>query len=360
MTEKDTQSAGGDLIPIREGEEIDREALRAYLHGRLEGADGPIRVEQFSGGAANLTYLLGFGSGPEAVHYVLRRPPVGPVAATAHDMRREFRALSVLWKYFPPAPRAYLYCEDPSVIGAPFFIMERRSGVVIRHVVPAIFGGGKDLVANRKISQVLIDTLVDLHAVSPVESGLGRLGKPEGFLARQVRGWTDRYERAKTSDVAVVKELTRWLEDNLPPSPPPTLLHNDWRLDNMAVAKDDPGRCVAVYDWDMCTVGDPLADLGALLSLWFDPGEELAATSPMPTQVPGFMTRNEAVGRYAERSGRDVNHLAYYFVFGTFKIAVVVQQIYHRYHRGQTKDARFEIFGAVAEALFQLAAARRP
>ncbi len=360
MTEEIARKPGEELIPIREGEDFDHESLRAYLHGRLEAADGPIHVKQFGGGQANLTYLLRFGAGLAAVEYVMRRPPVGLVTATAHDMGREYRALSILWKYFPPAPRAYVYCEDPSVIGAPFFIMERRSGVVVRHVVPEIFGGGNDPVANRKLSQVLIETLADFHAVDPVESGLDRLGKPEGFLARQVRGWTDRYKRAKTSDIAIVNELARWLEDNLPESPPPTLLHNDWRLDNMAVAQDDPGRCVAVYDWDMCTVGDPLADLGSLLSLWFDPGEDLAVTSPMPTQVPGFMTRNEAVQHYVARSGRDMSHLTYYFVFGTFKIAVVLQQIYHRYHHGQTKDARFEPFGAVAEALFQLAAARRP
>jgi aminoglycoside phosphotransferase (APT) family kinase protein len=200
------------------------------------------------------------------------------------------------------------------VIGAPFFVMERKRGVVVRREVPEIFGGGRDPLANRKLSEIVIDALADFHAVDPVASGLDRLGKPEGFLARQVKGWTDRYARAKTSEVAVVDELARWLEETLPPPGPATLLHNDWRLDNMAVAEDDPGRCVAVYDWDMCTVGDPLADLGPLLAVWFEAGEELTALAPMPSQVPGFLTREEALRRYAERSGRRGPHPGWYFL----------------------------------------------
>jgi len=174
-----------------------------------------------------------------------------------------------------------------------------------------------------------------------------------------VRGWAGRFERAKTDDIPVADELTRWLESEMPDSPPATLLHNDWRLDNMAVAEDDPGRCVAVYDWDMCTVGDPLCDLGTLLSVWNDPGE-YGGTSPMPTSADGFMKRDEAVARYGERSGRDVSGLPYYLVFGTYKMAVVLQQIYVRYHRGQTQDARFAGMGDAARALFDLAASRRP
>ena len=360
MADSIPPGAASEVIPIREGEDFDHGSLQAYLRGKIEGADAALTIEQFGGGHANLTYLLRFGAGPKAREYVLRRPPIGPVAATAHDMGREYRALSALYRFFPPAPRAYLYCEDPAVIGSPFFVMERKRGIVVRREVPSHFGGGNDAVANRKLSEVVIDALVEFHAVDPVTSGLDRLGKPDGFLERQVKGWTARYERAKTSELAIVNELAKWLDDNLPPSSAPTLLHNDWRLDNMAVAADDPGKCVAVYDWDMCTVGDPLADLGPLLSVWFESGEEFGGLSPMPTQVPGFMTREEAVRRYAERGGRDVGRIGYYFVFGTFKVAVVLQQIYHRYHVGQTKDGRFEGFGAVAEALFNLAAARRP
>ena len=349
-----------ELIEVRNDERFDERRLGEWLRGRLEGSERPLTVRQFGGGHANLTYLLRFGAGEDVREYVLRRPPLGPVAARAHDMQREYRALSKLWQAFPPAPRAYLYCDDTSLIGADFLVMERRRGVVVRNLVPPEFGGGKDPVANRKLSQVVIDTLVDFHAVDPAPIGLDGLGKPEGFLARQVKGWTDRFERAKTSEQPVAQEISSWLLANLPESPPATLVHNDWKLDNMAVAADDPGRCVAVYDWDMCTIGDPLCDLGTLLGLWSNTGEGLAGSNPMPTQTPGFLSREEAAARYAERSGRDVSRLPYYVVFGTFKMGVVLQQIYFRFHRGQTQDTRFAGMGKLAEGLFQLAADRRP
>jgi aminoglycoside phosphotransferase (APT) family kinase protein len=359
MSETPSTTASDNLIAVRKGEGFDRDVLHTYLRDQLEGAGAPLAVEQFGGGHANLTYLLRFGEGPGSVEYVLRRPPVGPVAKTAHDMGREYRALSSLYKAFPPAPRAYLYCNDPAVIGAPFFVMERRHGIVVRRSVPPEFGSGKDPVVNRKLSEVVIDTLADFHAVDPAACGLEKLGKPEGFLERQVRGWMGRYERAKTGDIPLAEELSGWLIENLPASPSPTLLHNDWRLDNMAVAPDDPGRCVAVYDWDMCTLGDPLTDVGTVFSIWFNANEDFGGASPMPTQTPGFMPREEAVRRYADRSGRDTKGLSYYIVFGTFKLAVVLQQIYHRFHVGQTKDERFSGFGPMAEALFNLAANRR-
>ena len=348
-----------ELISVRSDERFDERRLGEWLRGKLEGSELPLAVEQFGGGHANLTYLLRYGSGANAREYVLRRPPLGPVAARSHDMQREYRALSKLWQAFPPAPRAYLFCDDKSVIGAEFLVMERRHGVVVRNVVPPEFGGGRDPVANRKLSEVVIDTLVDFHAVDPAKIDLLSLGKPEGFLARQVKGWTDRFERAKTSEQPVAQEVSNWLLAELPGSPPPTLVHNDWKLDNMAVAFDDPGRCVAVYDWDMCTIGDPLCDLGTLLGLWSDPGEGLAGSNPMPTQTPGFLSRESAGRRYAERSGRDVSQLRYYVVFGTFKMGVVLQQIYFRFHRGQTQDQRFAGMGRLAEGLFQLAADRR-
>jgi aminoglycoside phosphotransferase (APT) family kinase protein len=333
-----------------------------FLRGKLDGSEGKLSIGQFPGGHANLTYCLRYESGDgAAVEYVLRRPPLGPVAPGSHDMGREYRALSVLWRAFPYAPRAYVYCDDPAVIGAPFFVMERRRGVVVRSPIPERFGGGRDELANRKLSQVVIDVLGDLHAVDHAALGLDSLGKdPGGFLRRQVEGWSARFERAKVQPLAIADELAVWLRDHLPVSPAPSLLHNDWRLDNMAVAEDDPGRCVAVYDWDMCTVGDPLCDLGTLLSQWPDPGEEGAAFAPMPSLVPGFLRRDQAARRYAERTGRKLDLLPYYLVFGTFKMAVVLQQIYVRFHRGQTQDARFSGMGAAAEQLFRLAAARRP
>jgi aminoglycoside phosphotransferase (APT) family kinase protein len=357
----DGRSGAGDVIAVREDERFDEAGLAAYLRERLAGADAPLAVAQFGGGHANLTYLLRFGAGPRAVEYVLRRPPLGPVAPGSHDMSREWRALSVLWRAFPPAPRAFLFCDDAALIGAPFVVMERRHGIVVRGSVPEAFGGGRDERANRKLAEAVVDTLVDFHAVEPASVGLERLGRdPERFLERQLVGWLDRYQRAQTRALALADELARWLADERPTSPRATLLHNDWRLDNMAVAPGDPGRCVAVFDWDMCTLGDPLADLGTLLALWSNPGEAPAGTNPMPTQAPGFLTREEAVARYGERSGRDLAAVPWYDVFGTFKMAVVLQQIYARYARGQTRDPRFAGLENAAAGLFELAASRRP
>lgn len=347
-----------ELIDVRPDESFDEAALADHLRGRLDGASGELTVEQFAGGHANLTYLLRFAT-DELTEYVLRRPPLGPVAPSSHDMAREYRVLSNLWRAFPLAPRAFLFCDDEDLIGAPFFIMERRRGIVVRKVVPPEFGSGDDVQANRKLSQVVIDTLVDLHAVDPEDAGLGSLGHPDGYIERQVTGWTRRWDAAKTGDNRLADEVARWLADHLSVSPAPTLVHNDWRLDNMAVDTADPGRCVAVYDWDMCTRGDPLADLGTLMALWFDSGEMLDELNPMPTIVPGFMSRGEAIERYVQRSGRDHPQLDWYVVFGTFKIAVVSQQIYVRWVRGQTKDDRFQAMGPAAERLFELAAERR-
>jgi aminoglycoside phosphotransferase (APT) family kinase protein len=231
---------------------------------------------------------------------------------------------------------------------------------VVRGAIPPEFGGGGDAEANRKLAQVVVDVLAAFHAVEPAKAELGDLGRPDGFLERQVKGWTERFERAKVDAFPLADELQRWLLDNLPASPAPTLLHNDWRLDNMAVAADDPGRCVAVYDWDMCTRGDPLCDLGTVLAVWYDADEIPASLNPMPTLSPGFLCRAEAAQRYGEQSGRDLSRLPYYLVFGTFKMAVVLQQIYFRFHQGQTRDQRFAGMGEGAKALFRLAGARRP
>jgi len=360
MAEPSGETPAPELIDVRADERFDEGRVAEYLAGKLDGSDRPLTVRQFGGGHANLTYLLRFGEGDDAVEYVLRRPPLGPVAATSHDMNREYRVLSKLWRAFPLAPRAFLYCEDRSIVGADFFVMERRQGVVVRNTIPEQFGGGRDPVANRKLSEVVIDSLVDFHAVAPESVGLETLGKPAGFLERQVTGWAGRFERAKTWEIPIAEEVKTWLLDNLPASPPATLVHNDWRLDNMAVAEDDPGRCVAVYDWDMCTLGDPLCDVGTLLGVWTDSGEVPAGTNPMPTQSPGFMTRREAARRYCERTGRDPEAIPYYVVFGAFKMAVVLQQIFYRFHRGQTQDDRFAELGKLAEGLFILASERRP
>jgi aminoglycoside phosphotransferase (APT) family kinase protein len=351
MTEPLTHASDPpETIPIREGEDFDHARLAAYVKGKLPASNQPLEVVQFAGGHANLTYLLRYGD----TEYVLRRPPLGPVAPTSHDMGREYRVLSVLYKGYRYAPRAFLYCEDPSVIGAPFFVMERRRGVVVRRVIPPQWGGGSDAVINRKISEVLVDTLADLHDVDPHAVGLADLGKPDGFMRRQIDGWLARYERAKTKELVIATEMAEWLRAHLPASPTPTLLHNDWRLDNMMLDANDPGRCEAVFDWDMCTTGDPFADLGTLLSAWTEASEGSPGSGQvgMPSHTPGFLTRREAVERYGKRRRIDVGNVPYYYVFGIFKIAVVLQQIYYRYHVGQTKDQRFAPFEQGAEMLF--------
>jgi len=231
----------------------------------------------------------------------------------------------------------------------------------VRLTIPPQYGGGADPHANRRISEALIDALADLHQADYRTVGLAGLGKPEGFLRRQIDGWAQRYARCATRPIAGLDDLVDWLRREQPPSPPPTLLHNDWRLDNIMLADADPGRCVAVFDWDMCTLGDPLADLGTLLSSWRQAGEAIdgMTAGTMPSHVPGFLSRREAVARYAARRGIDAAPVPYYYVFGLFKVAVVLQQIFHRYHVGQTQDARFAGFDRVVEALFARAAAAR-
>lgn len=347
-------------IEVRPDERFDVERLRDFLRGRLPGSDLPLTVRQFARGKANLTYLLRFGDGATAHAYVLRRPPLGPVAPGAHDMGREYRVLSTLWRAFPKAARAYLFCDDESVIGAPFFVMERRHGVVVQGAVPERFGAGRDPRSNRALSEVVVDTLAEFHAVQPAAAGLDDIGRPDGFMERQVAGWTERWTRAKHEENPLADELAEWLAARVPTTGPITLLHNDWRLDNMAVAFDDPGTCVAVYDWDMCTRGDAFADLGTLMAVWYDPGEAPSELNTMPTLTPGWLSRATAIERYARRSGRDLTGVDWYVVFGTFKLAVVLQQIYIRWLRGQTADDRFAVMGEGAGQLLELAAARRP
>lgn len=290
---------------------------------------------------------------------MLRRPPLGPVAPTAHDMGREHRVLSALWRVFPPAPRPYLLCDDLAVIGAPFYVMERRRGLVVRTAIPREIG--EDHALRRRVSEAAVDTLAALHAVDWEAAGLAGLGRPAGFVERQVRGWAERYERARTRDISAIRDLARWLADRLPPSAPPTLLHNDFKLDNLMLDGADPGRVVAVLDWEMATLGDPLIDLGLLLCYWADPVDPPARRQSViqVTAEPGFLTRRDVLARYAAGTGRDVSRIAFYETFALYKVAVVVQQIYARYHRGQTQDVRFAGFEdrvvGLAEAALEVA-----
>lgn len=337
-----------DLQDPRPDEVFDEASLAAYLAGKLEGADQHMMVRQFTGGMANLTYLLSFGDTRE---YVLRRPPIGDFAPTAHDMSREFRVLSVLNPVYRYAPRIYLYVEDSSVIGAPFLIMERRRGVVVRHAMPTSFAAMPN--AARMLSEALVDALVAFHAVDYDAIGLSGLGKPAGFIGRQVQGWYRRWNAAKLEDSPVVEELYSWLVENMPESPSPTLVHNDYKLDNTIFALDDPSMMTALLDWDMCTLGDPLLDLATLLTYWTEPGdpEHLLLLTPMPTGDYGFLTRKQIIARYAEGSGRDVGDIRFYQALAHFRWMVFMQQMHFRYVRGMTKDHRFRRLDETAALL---------
>lgn len=330
-----------DTIPVRPDEQLDEAKLAEYLRTRLAGAAAPLRVRQFGGGAANLTYLLDFGER----QYVLRRPPLGPVAPSAHDMAREYSVLSVLHQALPFAPRALLLCEDTAVIGSPFFVMERRNGIVVRRNLPPEYAGRAD--APRRMSEALVDALADLHAVDYAAIRLSGLGRPVGFIERQIEGWYRRWQQAKVDDLPEMDAVYSWLRENRPAEGAPTLVHNDYKLDNVMLAQDDPGRIVAIFDWDMCTLGDPFSDLGALLAYWSEPSDppEVQALAMMPTGNPAFLTRAALVQRYAARSGRDVSNVDFYHVLGLYRVAVIIAQIYVRFVRGQTQDRRFAAFG---------------
>jgi aminoglycoside phosphotransferase (APT) family kinase protein len=334
-----------ELIDERPDEHLDTTGLEPYLREHLEGAEGPLTVRQFGGGKANLTYLIYFGTR----EFVLRRPPLGPIPPGAHDMRREHRVLSVLHRRYPLAPRSLLLCEDDGIIGAVFIVEERRHGFVIRDDIPPEFAGRPDL--NRRIGYALVDALADLHRVPPTEIGLDDLGRPGGYVERQFAGWVRRWQTAQGGEEAErapaeMQPVLDWLGQNLPASGGAALLHNDYRLDNCLLDAADPGHIEAVLDWDMCTQGDPLADLGYLLNYWVEPGDDPAwrEIAAMPTWRDGFPSRVEAIQRYALRTGFDVAAIGWHQVFAAFKLAVIIQQIYIRFVRGQTQDQRFRFY----------------
>ena len=332
-----------DTSAVRAGEEINRAALADYLNNHLpEGASG-IEVEQFPNGHSNLVYLVR----TEHREYVLRRPPLGPVAPKAHDMAREYRVLQAVNPHFPEAPQVFLLCEDPAVIGGTFFLMERRRGVVIRDSIPRELAAIPDY--PRQVSEAFIDCLVRLHSIDVSQPGFSSLGKPEGFVERQVRGWAERWNRAKTEELPDMDRIVRWLADHLPQSREATLVHNDYKLDNVML-RPSGDRVEAVLDWEMTTIGDPLADLGLTICYWSWAGMTAV------TSQEGWYTRDQFLERYAARTGHDLTHIRYYEVLGIFKLAAILQQIYFRFHRGQTQDERFRTFDRRVRGLIRLGA----
>jgi len=336
---------------VRAGEELDLTRLELFLRRHFPDESAAIGVRQFPSGHSNLTYLVSLGER----EFVLRRPPFGSKVKTAHDMGREFRVLSRLHDVYAPAPKVLLYCDDETVLGAPFYLMEPIAGIIIRRTAPA----GVDFSASvaKRLSESFIDNLARLHGLDYAAAGLSDLGKPQGYLERQVRGWTERYHGAKTHEFAGIEKIFSWMQENMPASSDAALIHNDYKYDNIVLDASDVTKIAGVLDWEMCTIGDPLSDLGGALAYWVerDDPEDLRAIHWAPTDAPGSLTRAELAQRYAQKTGRDVSHISFYLAFAYFKIAVIVQQIYYRYQQGLTKDERFASLPVVVEALLRAA-----
>jgi len=343
-----------DTAPVRPGEDLDWPRVEAYLRARLPELTGEFSVLQFPNGSANLTYQIRFGD----TALVLRRPPFGTIAPGAHDMGREYKALSRLWKVYPRAPRALMLCTDHDVAGSDFLLVEYRSGVVVWDSVPSSMEGLPD--AGRRIGLAVIDALADLHRVDPEECGLGDLGRPEGFLERQVRGWRKRWDLAATADAdpqaAVLGER---LAEALPRSGAASVLHNDFKIDNCQFAPGDPDEVVSVFDWDMATLGDPLVDVGTLLNYWPDPEfGDAGALASLGLSSLGLPPREELIERYSRRSDIDVGDVDWYEAYGCLKTVVILQQLYARYVRGETTDERMASRGDHIPVLVQRGLAR--
>ena len=335
--------------PIRPGEGLDLPKLEPYLRRHFPGDAGELLVRQFPSGHSNLTYSLSLGAG----ELVLRRPPFGSKVKSAHDMSREFRVLSKLHSVYRPAPEVLLYCDDDSIIGAPFYVMNPIHGIILRrHLAP-----GLDLSVEkaRRLSESFVDNLIRLHRVDFAAVGLSDLGKPEGYLERQVRGWTERYFGSKTQDYPEVEKISAWMQQHMPAQAGVSLIHNDYKYDNVVLDSNDITAIVGVLDWEMCTIGDPLTDLGTMLAYWVDATDpdELQESRWGPTNVHGSMTRAEIVHEYARKTGADPSQIAFYVAFARFKLAVIVQQIYYRYHQGQTKDERFASMPATIQMVLR-------
>jgi aminoglycoside phosphotransferase (APT) family kinase protein len=322
---------------VRQGEELDLAKLEPFLRAHFPDETDALVVRQYPSGHSNLTYSLKLGSR----EMVLRRPPFGSKVKTAHDMGREYRVLSKLHAHYAPAPQVLLFCDDLSVLGAPFYLMEPIHCVILRSEVPPGLDFSPEVA--QRVSESFLDNLALLHSLDYNAIGLADLGKPQGYLERQVRGWIERYHGSKTHDIPEVETISTWIQQHMPASSGATLIHNDYKYDNVVLDPCDLTKIIGVLDWEMCTIGDPLTDLGSALAYWVDASDppEILETRWGPTTAAGSLTRAELVQRYAEKTGRDVSEMAFYLVFARFKIAVIVQQIYYRYHQGLTHDERF-------------------
>jgi aminoglycoside phosphotransferase (APT) family kinase protein len=340
---------------VRPGEDLDWPAIETHLREHLPAeitAGGAFHVGQFPNGSANLTYLIAFGDH----ELVLRRPPFGTIAPGAHDMKREYKVLSRLWRHFDKAPRAYVFCDDHEVAGADFFVMQRRRGEVIRGVIPPSMRH-HDRIGHR-IGMALVDAMAELHLLDPEAVGLGDLGRPEGFMARQVSGWKKRWDLvADPAHDAAMSDLHARLDATLPPAQRVSLVHNDIKLDNCMFDPSDPDRVVSFFDWDMTTLGDPLIDLGTLLNYWPDPADGADGRgSHLGLDKMGLPGRAEVKQIYAGCTGLDVSSIGWYEAFALWKTATVVEQLHHRWVVGDSTDPRMEVVAAGVPVLAESAA----
>ncbi|MFZ2507337.1 MAG: phosphotransferase family protein [Steroidobacteraceae bacterium] len=340
--------------PVRAGASLDPERLGNYLARHMPGLGLPLRVSQFPAGFSNLSYLLSAG-GRE---FVLRRPPPGTRPKTGHDMRREFRVLGDLSAGFPLSPKPLLFCADESVIGAQFYVMERIRGIILRRDYPPELEATPALVRAQQCA--LVDGLANLHRLDYRSLGLADLGRPEGYAARQVQGWTTRFAEARTAGAPQSSTLSGWLAANTPAeSGRAALIHNDYKLDNVVFDAQRPERLVGVLDWEMATIGDPLMDLGCSMAYWVEAGDgsEMLESRMLPTELPGSLSRAEVLDRYAAASKLAVGDFRFYRVFGLYRLAVIIQQIYYRYFHDQTNDPRFAALGPMVHVLMRRALA---
>ncbi len=335
MSAEGTEHATGSGV-----EGIDDARVTAWFAEHVPGVEPPLAYELIAGGHSNLTFRVTDQAGGA---WVLRRPPLRQVLATAHDMGREHRIISALGPTPVPVPPAVGYCDDPDVNGAPFYVMAFVDGHVLRDAASAERLLDED--QRRAAGLGLVDVLADIHAVDPDAVGLGDLGRKEGYIARQLKRWHGQFQQSKTRELPVIDEVHDHLAATIPEQGPATIVHGDYRLDNTMLGDD--GRVVAVLDWEICTLGDPLADVGLLMVYWTEPDDEGAALLTAPTALPGFPRRRELLDRYAERSGRDLGAIDFYTAFGYWKLACIVEGVYARYVGGAMGSGRdgFEAFG---------------
>jgi aminoglycoside phosphotransferase (APT) family kinase protein len=327
---------------------VDLDRLQPWFAANVPGAGGTLRATLLSGGRSNLTYAISDGSH----EWVLRRPPLGHVLPTAHDMAREYKVIAALAPTDVPVPTPYAFCDDESVNDAPFYVMERVHGDIL--VSPAQLGSLSHDDA-RRCSEVLVDVLVAIHGVDYGAVGLNDFGHPDGYVERQVRRWGQQWERSKTRELPAIDELARRLNNAIPTSPPPTIVHGDYRLDNTMLAPDDRGRILAVLDWEMATLGDPLADLGLFLLYWGRDESQTGNVGATISSKAGFLSADEIIERYAKESGRDVSQLDFYVALAAYKLAIILEGIHARFLMGKTVGEGFDHIGALVEVMVQRA-----